>query len=132
MSLITITNDESCIVPHTSHKINPRWILFYWCLLNFMYLLLVGCTGSGLLGTGVSNCSEQGLLFVRTLGLLTVVLPFSVEHRLWAKGLSSCGVELSCFTAREILLSQRSSPYSLLWQVDSYPPHHQESPPGGF
>lgn len=132
MSLITIINDESWTLPHTSHKINPRWILFYWCLLPFMYLLLVGCTGSGVLGTGVSNCSEQGLLFVGTLGLLTVVLPLSVEHRLWAKGLSSCDAELSCFTAHEILLSQWSSPYSLLWQVDFYPPHHQESPPGGF
>lgn len=71
MSLITIINDESWTLPHTSHKINPRWILFYWCLLPFMYLLLVGCTGSGVLGTGVSNCSEQGLLFVGTLGLLT-------------------------------------------------------------
>ena len=53
MSSITIINDESCTLPHMSRKINPRWVLFYWCLLNFMYLLLVGCTGSGLMCTGV-------------------------------------------------------------------------------
>ena len=38
-----------------------------------------------------SSCGQRGLLFVAVLGLLIAVASLVAEHRLWARGLSSCG-----------------------------------------
>ena len=48
----------------------------------FVYLFILGCSGSLLICAGFSSCGELGLLFVVVPGLLTVVASLVAEHGL--------------------------------------------------
>ena len=39
-----------------------------------------------------SSCGERGLFFIAVRGLLIAVASLVVEHGLWARRLSSCGM----------------------------------------
>ena len=83
------------------------------------------------------GCVEQRLLVITVhFSLWRLLSPFFfveasliVQHRLQSAGSVLVVLGLSCSEACEIFPDQGSSrTVSLLWQVDSYPPHHQERP----
>ena len=61
---------------------------------NNLFVFIFGCTGSSVLCGGLSLvCGERGLLSGEGHKLLLAVASFVVEHRLYARGLSSCGLQ---------------------------------------
>ena len=57
---------------------------------KFIYLFLA-VLGLRCCTRAFSSCGERGLLFLAARGLLIAVASLVVEHRLYARGLSSCG-----------------------------------------
>jgi len=58
------------------------FFLITYLLVYFLVVLGLGCCVRAF-----SSCREQGLLFSAVYGLLIVVAPLAVEHRLQACGL---------------------------------------------
>ena len=72
-------------------RVEEGWRFFFFNKV-ILFLFIFGCIGSLLLHVGfLSSCGEQGLLFLVVCRLLIVVASLVVEHRIWARGLSSCG-----------------------------------------
>ena len=105
-----------------SQKVPGRywWSFFFYVF----YLLIFGCTGSLLLGTGFLQLQRVGGFYLqctcfsccRAQSLIIIWLSVVAAHR------------LSCSTACEIFPGQGSNPCPLHWQADSYPLDHQRSP----
>ena len=107
--------------------------------LNFLFIY--GCSGSSLLCTGsslvlssgplpscgvqVARCSGFSCCTARALGLRLQQLE---HHELRSTVSVVVARGLSCSAACGIFLDQESNPSVLLWQVDSLPLSHQESP----
>ena len=124
---------EAILIPEKTNQ-RPLIIIIFKMFRSsdrFLYLFILGCTGSLLLCAGFLQLQRAGLLFVVVHGLLTAVASLVAEHKLQAHGLQQLQLKCSgvvvhrlcCSTTYRIFLG--SNPYPLHWQADSYPLCHQ-------
>ena len=94
------------------------FFFFTFLKIHFIYLFLAAL-GLHCCSRAFSSCSKQGLLFLAARGLLISVASLVEEHRLQARGLSSCGARAQLLMACGIFPDQGSNPCPLHWQMDS-------------